>query len=212
MKTQLEQNGSEANRGTMMQANTKYRRRTYFIEREFQARFILKFCILVVLGTLLTGLVLYLLSSRSTTVIFQNLRAEVKTTADFILPILIQTIIVVTIIVGTASIILTLFISHKIGGPLYRFKKEMQEIEAGNLNSDFRIRKTDQLRDIASGLNTMIESLRQAHLDLKKQWQILMNSWKEMIKKGVPEDKSRDIQQIDRIIEDVGRRLEYFKV
>lgn len=195
-----------------MQENTKYRRRTYFIEKKFQAHFILRFCVLVILGTLVTGIVLYLFSSHSTTVTFENTRAVVKSTADFILPILIQTIIVVTIIVGIATIILTLFVSHKIGGPLYRFKEEMKTIGAGNLKTGFHIRKTDQLQDIASGLNTMIESLRQVHLDLKKQWQTLMNSWKGMTKKEISEDKAKDIQEMDRIIEDIGRRLEYFKV
>ncbi len=195
-----------------MRTDKKYKRRTYFIEKKFQASFILRFCILVVLGTLLTGIVLYLFSSRSTTVTFENTRAVVKTTADFILPMLIQTVIIVTIVVGTATIILTLFISHRIGGPLYRFKKEMKAIEAGDLSSIFHIRKTDQLQDVATDLNAMIESLRRAHSDLKRQWQTLVDSWKEMIKKEMTEDKTKDIQEIDRTIEEIGRRLEYFKV
>lgn len=190
----------------------KGRRRIYFIEKGFQARFILKFCILIVLGTVLTGIILYLFSTRSATVSFENTRAVVKTTADFILPILIQTIVVVTIIVGVATIILTLFISHKIGGPLYRIKREMKTIAAGDLRSDFHIRKSDQLQELASGLDNMIKSLRQVHSDFKNQCQMLVNSWQKMEKEGIPEDKARDAKELAGIIEDIGRRLEYFKV
>jgi len=75
------------------------RRKNYFIDKSFQTRFILKFCSLVIAGGLLTVGLLYCLARQSTTVAFMNSRVVVKTTADFILPILIQTAAIVVIIV-----------------------------------------------------------------------------------------------------------------
>jgi len=186
------------------------RRRNYFIEKGFQTRFILKFCLLVILGTLVTGVLLYLLSMGSTTVTFENLRATVKTTADFLFPILIQTIIVSTIVVGIATIILTLFISHKIAGPLYRFKKGLKSVSQGDFTNDFRIRKNDQLQDIALSMNEMINKLREVFNDLKAHYSTLRNSWDRLISSSISEDKKIG-EEVGRIIEELSYKLGYFK-
>ena len=88
------------------------RRRNYFIEKSFQARFVFKFCILVVLGGILSMLALYVIGMGSATVSIVNSRVVVKSTADFLLPVLIQTFLVVMVFVGAAAIAVTLFVSN----------------------------------------------------------------------------------------------------
>lgn len=137
------------------------RRRNYFIERSFQARFILKFCMLVALGSLLTIGILYFIGMRSTTVAIVNSRVVVKSTADFLLPVLIQTVLVVMVLVSIAAIIVTLFVSHKIAGPLYRLKKAMHSLGEGNFSIEIKLRKLDQLKDIAEAFNAMARKLKE---------------------------------------------------
>jgi len=150
------------------QKKVYHRRKNYFIEKKFQAKFILKFCLLVIAGGLLTVGILYFLASRSTTVAFVNSRVVVKTTADFILPILIQTVAVVVIITGLATIFVTLFVSHKIYGPLYRFKKVMEKLAEGDFSEDFRLRHSDQLRELADTFNNMIAKLRERFKNIER--------------------------------------------
>ena len=95
------------------------RRKNYFIEKSFQTKFILKFCTLVVIGALLTISIVYFFAMRSTTVAIVNSSVVVKTTADFLLPALLQTVAVVMILIGLATIIVTLFTSHQIACLLY---------------------------------------------------------------------------------------------
>jgi methyl-accepting chemotaxis protein len=187
------------------------RRRIYFIEKKFQARFIVKFCAIVILGTLVMGAWLYLFSSRSTTVSLENTRAVVKTTADFLLPLLLQTLIVITVFVGIATIILTLFISHKIAGPLYRFKKELSTVEAGDLSHDFHIRKNDQLQDLALSMNNAIKKLRETLAELKKQYSVLKNSWEHSLVPMMSQDK-KIIEEMKKTMEEMKKRLDYFKI
>lgn len=137
------------------------RRKTYFIEKSFQARFITKFCMIVIAGGLLTIGILYFLSMRSTTVVIVNSEVVVKATADFLLPILIQTVIVVMILVSIATIIVTLFVSHKIAGPLYRLKKAMHDLAEGDFSTEINLRKLDQLKDIAQEFNNMAKKLKE---------------------------------------------------
>lgn len=136
------------------------RRRIYFIEKSFQARFIIKFCLIVAFGGLLTIALIYLFAKQSTTVSIVNSRAVVKSTADFLLPILLQTTLIVMIFVSFATIAVTLFVSHKMSGPLYRFKEVMDALGEGDYLSDFKIRKLDQLQDFANAFNEMIRKMR----------------------------------------------------
>jgi len=144
-----------------MKESTINRRRNYFIEKSFQAKFILKFCMLVAAGGLLTIGTLYFLSLRSTTVVIVNSEVVVKKTSDFLLPILIQTVAVVMLLVSFATIIMTLFISHRIAGPLYRLKKAMQDLGEGNFSTEIKLRRFDQLKDIAEAFNNLARKLRE---------------------------------------------------
>jgi methyl-accepting chemotaxis protein len=136
------------------------RRRNYFIEKSFQARFMLKFCILVVFAGLLTIAALYIIGMRSTTVSIVSSRVVVKSTADFLLPVLIQTFLVVMVLVGTATILVTLFVSHQIAGPLYRLKKAMEQLSEGDFKVEIKLRKADQLKELADTFNTMVKKLK----------------------------------------------------
>ena len=136
------------------------RRRNYFIEKSFQARFVFKFCSLVVLGGFLTMAALYIIGMGSTTVSIVNSRVVVKSTSDFLLPMLIQTFLVVVVLVGAATIVVTLFVSHQIAGPLYRLKKAMEQLGEGDFKTEVKLRQTDQLKEFADTFNTMVRKLR----------------------------------------------------
>lgn len=61
-----------------------------------------------------------------------------------------------------------IFISHRIAGPIYRFQKSAEAIRNGDLNVNFNIRKTDELKDAAVSLEEMVESLRKDIKELKR--------------------------------------------
>lgn len=136
------------------------KRRKYFIEKSFQSKFILKFCLIVIAATFIVGLLLFLFSSHSTTVAIENTKVVVKNTADFILPMIITTLILVTIFSAFSVGLLCLFISHKIAGPLYRLNREITKFGEGSLGVNFSIRTGDQLKELANSLGNMAVSLR----------------------------------------------------
>jgi len=112
------------------------RRHNYFIKKEFQRNFIIKFCTLVVIGAALSGGIIYTLSKSTVTTTFENSRLMIKSTADFILPSVLLASAVVIAVIGLATIAITLFTSHRIAGPLYRLEKDVEEVAAGNLYKD----------------------------------------------------------------------------
>ena len=143
-----------------METAPEYKRSNYYISREFQTRFIVRFCFLVAAGSFVTMALLYAFSANSTTVAIVQSRVRVMTTADYLFPFLAQTVIIVTVLVGGASAAVTLFMSHKIAGPLYRFKQTFKELASGNFTNQVRLRKGDQLIEVASDFNHMIAAVR----------------------------------------------------
>lgn len=143
-------------------------RKQYFVERGFQAKFILKFCVIVIIATAVIGSLLFLLTKDSTTVAIENTKVMVKNTSDFLLPMIITTFVLVTIFSALSVGILSLFISHKIAGPLYRLKKEIEKVKGGDLTGSFRIRTGDQFKPLAQALEEMGCSVKEKIKILKE--------------------------------------------
>ena len=144
-------------------------RRNYFIKKEFQSKFIVKFVALVLLGTLVLGgvLFLYLHLRGAMTTAFVDSRLSIVSTADYVLPSLVVSAIFSVIFISLATVGTVLFLSHRIAGPLFRMEKSIDEIGEGNLSLKTKLRATDEVQKMAEGLNDMAESLR-SHIDEMK--------------------------------------------
>jgi len=151
-----------------MQDKPRNRRRNYFIDKKFQRNFIIKFCSLVVLGSVISGAIIYAMSMSTVTTTFENSRLKIKTTADYILPAVLLSSVIVIFLIGIAAIAVTLFTSHKIAGPLYRIEQDIKEIESGNLQKKISLRHSDEIKRLAAGLNDMTETIRTDVDEVKK--------------------------------------------
>ncbi len=176
------------------------KRKNYFIDKKFQSNFILKFCILVAVTGVVIMVILYALTQRASTVSFVNSRVVVQSTADFLFPVLIQTFIVSTIIVSLATIVVTLFLSHRIAGPAYRFKKILSSLGEGDFSLNCRIRHNDSLQDMASAFNGMLAGVR-------KGFNLIDNNLKDL--KGKLE--GADLKEIKKSVSEVDKALHHFK-
>jgi len=189
-----------------------YARRNYFIEKGFQARFIVRFCILIILGGLLTTAIVYFLAAKSNTVAFINSRVVVRSTADFMLPLLLQTVLVVVIIIGLVTIVLALFASHKIAGPMYRLKKVTESLAKGDFSSNFRIRKLDQFQELADAFTSMIAQLRKELSDLKKDSAAVSGKLDNFSEQDIVEKKRADLAELKKISAQLKQDSDYFKI
>ena len=181
----------------------KWRRRNYFIDKSFQAKFIIKFCVIVVISSFVIGASIFYLSTDFTTVAIERAHVIVKSTSDFMLPIVIETLALVTLFAAIAVILLTLLTSHKIAGPLYRLKSEIEKFKSGQLNITFRTRSTDQLQDLTESLSDMSKILTDRHVGIKHKLSELRNS---IEKPGT--DKDAIMKKLIELESDIS----YFKI
>jgi len=143
------------------------RRKNYYIKKEFQRSFILKFLSLVIIGVIISGAIVYFMSGSTLTTTFSNSRLAIKNTAEYIFPTVLLSSVSVLIIIGMAAIVMTLFVSHKIAGPLYRIGKDIEELSAGDLNVRFTLRGGDEIKELAEKLDSMVRSLRSRATGIK---------------------------------------------
>ncbi len=183
----------------MMEKRSK--RRNYFISKGFQLKFILLFSVVLLVISFLMVVLLLFFTKDSATVVVENARINIKRTIDFLFPLLIQTVGITTILGAISVAIVSLFVSHRIAGPLYRIKKELELISQGVLTPNFRIRRTDQLQDLSRALSQMAEALRSKHNSLKKKHLEI----KDTLRRA-------DLAQLEKRIEELDKIISYFKL
>jgi len=185
-----------------------FQRRNYFIDPAFQTRFIFKFCMIVIISSLVAGSAMFFLSQNSTTVAIENTKVVVKPTSDFIIPELAAILLIVAFFSSLVVLLLTLFVSHKISGPIFRIKKEIELMQAGDLTRTFSIRSSDQLQALAKSLDAMAQTMRKKHLAIGGQCRSVSNFLEEKNLGGSKEDREKLIQMLKELYE----MLTYFKV
>ena len=121
----------------------------------FQTLFDVKFLIVLIIAAIAAlGLFLYY-TSGTITIGYDGSEINLDQTNDFFLRTLIISfsgLIIVTSLIATTVII---FISHKIAGPLFNFKKNLAEISRGDLTIRIRLREKDQCKALAEEINEM---------------------------------------------------------
>ena len=143
----------------MSQKLTKYQRRNYYIDKSFQTKFIIQFCFLLALGSAITVALIYWLARHSTTVGIANGRVAVHNTAEYLLPLMLQTVFIELVIVSIAAIFMTMLVSHKIAGPLFRLKVMLAKLGDGDCSASMRLREGDQLQQVAVAYNEAVEKI-----------------------------------------------------
>ena len=184
----------------------KNRRKKYYIDKGFQSKFIVKFCFLIILTSLLTGVLIYVFNRQTTTVAFEDLKVVVKSTSDFILPIMLQILAIVTLLIGIATIAVTLFTSHKIAGPLYRINAELKRIKDGDFSSVVRVRAKDQLQKVAMELDEMRLEFKNSINTMRKNWVAIKSHLQKLQKESKDEkEKIRIADSIEKIDSELAR-------
>ena len=182
----------------VFQNKQSYKRSSYFIKKEFQFKFILRFCLLVLIGAVISTGLLFLFSQGTLTSSFQQSRLIIKNTGLAILPSVVYTNLITLALITLATIIVTLFVSHKVAGPMFRFEKELKAIGEGDLTKKIMLRKKDQIKDMADCLNNMVVSLREKILDIQTEVEHIRNFASQQ---SAPEDLVEELQQLHHKIQ-----------
>lgn len=130
----------------------KFQRRTVIVKRQLQLKYIALVFFAVLLGSVLIGTDIYYNLSQ---VILNNapyLITEVQKFNSLMLARLLVYLVVILLI--------SVFVSHRFAGPIYRFEKSAQAVSQGDLTHRVSLRTGDELLELQEEFNGMIASLQ----------------------------------------------------
>ncbi len=143
------------------------RRTQYLIATQFQLKFVGIILVFMFIGAFISAFTIYyytwlLLGEKLANISPQGRLITVLKTSNMIL---LGRMLLITPMVA----ILAVLLSHRIAGPLYRIKKTLEEVAAGNYGLRIRLRRTDELQDVAESMNKVIEKLETCSGDSNKK-------------------------------------------
>jgi methyl-accepting chemotaxis protein len=142
-------------------------RRSYFIKKDFQSRFILRFAAGATLWIVATVSLLFLLMQRRIEDVLYSPHINIRTSIDLLMPSALQAH-VYTFVLFTAILLFAVrALWKRLSPPLYSLKKDITRIAAGDLLSGVALGEDEEFQDLAAVLDRMRSDLRQRFIRIK---------------------------------------------
>ncbi len=132
---------------------SNYKRRNYFIKKNFQGKLILGYFLFMLVGCLIFVVALSWLVSDSMTVVYVDNELQIGQT-PFMLMKQIITANWFAIIAGSVLVVtLATRITHRMAGPLFNLERSLDKMIDGKLDTVIYLRKNDEGQEIAEKIN-----------------------------------------------------------
>jgi nitrogen fixation/metabolism regulation signal transduction histidine kinase len=145
--------------------------RNYLLDKRFQLSWVLRVALATAIIVTVMGYFLYGTVAEATDQILAQKMGDLALTQSAFNAFVQQnerdkSVTLWTLVCGLAGIILflsllTIIVTHKIAGPVYKMKKLFQTVDGGHLQMWARLRKGDELQDVFKEFDDMIRRLRE---------------------------------------------------
>jgi signal transduction histidine kinase len=129
-------------------------RKKFMVERGFQIRFMAVIIIAMVLIALVTGMSMY-------TAVMQTLVNQFHGESLAVIQHAITAkLFVRSLLLIFAIAIISVFISHRIAGPIYKFERIIEALAVGEKVPEITLRKNDEFYRLARAINDLIRKIQ----------------------------------------------------
>lgn len=137
----------------------KWKRRNFFIKKELQGRYIFSFFILVILGSVLYTAIFSILSANTLTIVYKGNNLVLGQTPYILFTQMLKANWILMLSGGVIVVIISVFLTHRFAGPIYRFERTIDEMARGNLDFNITLRKHDEGQELADAINRLKNTL-----------------------------------------------------
>mgnify|MGYP001573693133 FL=1 len=142
------------------------RRINFSVKKEMQIRIFVKVLLINLIGIVMVSAAFYYYSDIKIEGTYKQFHIHATNFLDYLLPAVVGAGIMGAIFAAA----LTVFLPHKIAGPLYRMERMLKdEVGGGDLTVRFHPRKGDEGREFADAVNVTVEKLREKMIDIEKR-------------------------------------------
>jgi methyl-accepting chemotaxis protein len=190
-------------------------RKIVFIDKRFQGEFILKFVLLLLVGTAVFVLAAYLILNRRLEETYYSAHFAIKSTGELLLPTLLALSGVFVVVLGAAAVIITLYVSHHIAGPLFAIRRYLENISRGDLDFEPRLRLNDQTAPLAESLTRALGTLNAKLVALHHGAEAMRASSSQLSRRivlceGASTECRKEVEQVLAREEALIKEMEFF--
>lgn len=193
----------------------KYRRTRYIIAAKFQLRYVGLILMLVFLTGILCSYVVYYTMMLGMGDKLANVYPQGRLIS--IVNMVNLRLFLSLILVAPFVVIIGIFASHKIAGPIYRIEKFLGDMANGDYSSILTLRKNDELMPLAAGINRVLDSIRNTMRSEKSHLEkanVSMDSIKKVAdSKPIDHTMLKDsVNKLAEELREVSKELDKYKV
>lgn len=186
-----------------------YKRRNFFIKKDFQGKLILGYFLFVTAGCLFFLFLLGLFSADSLTILYDNHDLQLGNTPIMLLK---KTLTAhwIFIVVGSALLVVAaMFLTHRIAGPLFRLEKTLDSMLKGKLDDTIFLRTNDEGKDLAKKINEFNANLSQSVKNLQANTDAVADLLEQARLKtqSLTQEQQEELQIIFWNIEEKNKRI-----
>ena len=189
-----------------MKNNKKFKRTHYFIDRQFQLKFILNILLIVVIIIALISIFLLSFTSNEMGVSAYSKLLQLKNTRQLMVPVVIKVSIIVLFIGALIVVARFIFVTHRIAGPMFRFRRELKKLGEGDLTISIKFRDGDEMQDIAEILTESVAILNKTISDISKD----VNKLDKIVNKA--KFTKKEYAEINELIKTLKQHIKKFKL
>lgn len=189
------------------------RRKHYFIHKKLQTKYLLLTMSLLVLYTMILLMAIF---APHVMALFLDLPLSQRAEAAEVLLLLHRNIWpgigLIILLFGALSV----FITHKFAGPVFIFERMARDIANGDLTKRVKLRKGDDLEDLAEALNQMADNMENMAISMNDEYRKLSSYIAELGRELETKDFSEQttMELARKIVADkdnIGKILERYK-
>lgn len=138
----------------------QYRRSIFLINRPFQLRFSFYVCSWLFALSLAYPLIIYQLFEYFVRYMANDPTGPGVAVLQQTKQEMVWLLVLLQIIFLTVTFLISIFVSHKIAGPLYKLRKFFEQAERGEWSGKLFFRKRDHFPELAESYNEMMAAIR----------------------------------------------------
>lgn len=138
-----------------------YKRRSYFIDKAYQGRMVLRIIMICAAGLLFELALFNFLSYRSLEEMRWRTHIGAETVGEITGTYLIYSSIFAVLFTCAALFVYSRVMHRRAAGPLYRMKRDIEMAADGDLSLNIWLRREDDFKETADELNRMVAAIRQ---------------------------------------------------
>jgi methyl-accepting chemotaxis protein len=138
-----------------------YKRRRFFIDKEYQGRYIFNAFLSVAIGSVLFALIIAFFSSNTLSIVYDDYHLRLGTTPELLKNKILSAQWLFIALGGGGVILIALFLSHRVAGPFFRFEQTLNQMASKDLRGRIQLRKRDEGKVLAGKFNEFNEMLSQ---------------------------------------------------